>query len=209
MRRPKLYASNVFINCPFDDGYKTMFEAIVFAVIDCGFIPRCALEGNDSGEVRITKIMDIIAACQSGIHDISMVKIDRATKLPRFNMPYELGLFIGCKRYGTGHHDEKQCLILDAQRYRYRNFLSDISGQDIRGHGNNPDTTIRHVRDFLAASSGRITLPGAPTIVRRYKSYLKDKPASIRKLSWDKHNLSFLEIQYLINGWLKINAQGT
>lgn len=206
MPRPKNYASNVFINCPFDDGYRTLFEAIVFAVIDCGFIPRCALEDDDSGAVRIEKIMNIIAVCQYGVHDISMVKIDKNTGLPRFNMPYELGLFIGCKRFGTGRHDEKRCLILDTERYRYRDFLSDIAGQDIRGHNNKPDSAIRAVRDFLASSSGRITLPGAPTIISRYKRFLKEKPAGIKALKWDAKQLSFLEIQHLTKVWLEVNA---
>lgn len=182
-----------------------MFEAIVFAVMDCGFIPRCALEGNDSGAVRIEKIMNIIGACQYGVHDISMVKLDKHTGLPRFNMPYELGLFIACKRYGTSYHDEKVCLILDTERYRYRNFLSDIAGQDIRGHQDNPEIVIRYVRNFLSTASDRITLPGAATIISRYRRYIKDKTAGAEKMNWDLDDLSFMELQYLINGSLKAN----
>ena len=34
----------MFINCPFDAVYEPLFDAIVFAVYDCGFIARCALE---------------------------------------------------------------------------------------------------------------------------------------------------------------------
>ena len=37
------FEASVFVNCPFDDAYKPMFEAIVFAVFDCGYRPRCAL----------------------------------------------------------------------------------------------------------------------------------------------------------------------
>ena len=47
---------DVFVNCPFDDEYRPMFQTIVFSVIGCGFFPRCALETADSGEVRIDKI---------------------------------------------------------------------------------------------------------------------------------------------------------
>ncbi len=50
------YNDNVFINCPFDAKYKSLFDAMVFAVHDCGFIPRCALEEDDASEVRIDKI---------------------------------------------------------------------------------------------------------------------------------------------------------
>ena len=45
------YNDNVFINCPFDAKYKSLFDAMVFAVHDCGFIPRCALEEDDASEV--------------------------------------------------------------------------------------------------------------------------------------------------------------
>ena len=65
------YDRNVFVNCPFDDDYRRLFEAVVFAVYDCGYIPRCALEIEDASEVRIDKIIKIIGDCRFGIHDIS------------------------------------------------------------------------------------------------------------------------------------------
>jgi len=55
------YGRCVFINCPFDDGYRQLFEATIFSVFDCGYIPRCALEVYDSGQVRIEKIFKLIA----------------------------------------------------------------------------------------------------------------------------------------------------
>jgi hypothetical protein len=44
------FHDNVFINCPFDDEYKPLFDAIVFAIYDMGFVARCAREVIDSGE---------------------------------------------------------------------------------------------------------------------------------------------------------------
>lgn len=95
------FAEQVFINCPLDGEYRPMFEALVFAVHDCGFVARCALEIEDASQVRIDKIQNIIASCGLGIHDISRTELDSTWKLPRFNMPLELGLFLGAKRYGT------------------------------------------------------------------------------------------------------------
>jgi len=37
---PDEYEQNVFINCPFDDDYAPLFEAIVFAINDAGFRPE-------------------------------------------------------------------------------------------------------------------------------------------------------------------------
>ena len=123
------YEDNVFVNCPFDEGYRPMFDAIVFAVHACGFYARSALEFEDSAENRLDKIMRIIEACRFGIHDISRTELNTAG-LPRFNVPLELGLFLGCRRYGTARDRKKICLVLDVERDRYQAFMSDISGQD-------------------------------------------------------------------------------
>lgn len=101
----------VFINCPFDAAYKDKFNAIIFTIYDCGFVPRCALEYADSGAIRFNKICNLIKECHYGIHDISRVQLDAKTRLPRFNMPFELGLYIGAKIFGNGQGREKVCLV--------------------------------------------------------------------------------------------------
>ena len=65
----------------------------------------------------------------TGIHDISRIERDTVNNLPRFNMPFELGLFLGARRFGTRPQRDKQCLVLEAERYRYQKYLSDIAGQ--------------------------------------------------------------------------------
>ena len=104
------YNDNVFINCPFDSVYKPLFDAMIFTVHDCGFIPRCALEEDDASQVRIDKIYSIIADCRYGIHDISRTQLDAASGLPRFNMPLELGIFLGAKKFGIEAQKRKKCL---------------------------------------------------------------------------------------------------
>jgi hypothetical protein len=59
------------------------------------------LEAYDSGDVRIEKILDIIDQCKLGIHDISRTELNEHS-LPRFNMPLELGLFLGKRRVQKG-----------------------------------------------------------------------------------------------------------
>mgnify|MGYP006145882417 CR=1 FL=1 len=147
------YAEQVFINCPFDGEYRPMFEAIVFAVHDCGFVARCALEIEDGSQVRIEKVQGLIGLCGLGIHDISRTELDSTWQLPRFNMPLELGLFLGAKRYGTGHQRKKLCLILDREPHRYQKYCSDIAGQDIKSHGGDPAAAVRIARDWLRNAS--------------------------------------------------------
>ncbi len=37
MRRPQRYDVSVFLNCPFDDGYRPLLHAAILAIQDCGF----------------------------------------------------------------------------------------------------------------------------------------------------------------------------
>lgn len=85
----KDYASNVFINCPFDNEYSPIRNAIVFAVFDCGFVPRSALEEDDGGDVRFEKIKRLISISKFGVHDISRTELDDINDLPRFNIPLD------------------------------------------------------------------------------------------------------------------------
>jgi hypothetical protein len=198
------YDRNVFINCPFDDQYQPLLHAIVFAVLDCGFFARSALEVDDGGEVRIHKIKQIIRECRIGIHDISRVELDPVNGLPRCNMPLELGLFLGAQAFGSGKQREKRALILDSERWRYQTFCSDIAGQDIRAHGNDPARAIAAVRAMLATASGGIArIPGPATIFERYVSFNAELPALCRALFVRPSDLQFVELRSLMAAWLQ------
>lgn len=198
-----LRAKDVFINCPFDPGYKPLFNAIAFAVFKLGFKPRCALEVDDSGEVRADKIQRIIEQCRYGIHDISSVALDPNTGLPRFNMPLELGLYLGCKRFGADAQRRKACLILDSEPYRYRAFISDIAGQDIHAHGGRLEQAIIEVRDWLVAASRRKRLPGGAEVVERYQKFGKELPRLCAEFRRKPDTLTFVDLSEMIEIWLK------
>jgi hypothetical protein len=126
----------------------------VFTVSVCGFVPRCSLEHDDASQVRLEKIYRLIGSSSFGIHDISRTELDGENHLPRFNMPLELGFFLGAKQFGAGRHRSKRCLILDRDRYRFQKFISDIAGQDIKAHGNSPENGDSH-RAGLASQRSR------------------------------------------------------
>lgn len=167
-------SDNVFINCPFDKRYKPIFNAIVFAIHDAGFVARCSLEVLDSGPTRLSTIISIIAECTYGIHDISRTETGGKTELPRFNMPFECGLFWGCFRYGEEKHRRKRILVLDSEQYRYRESISDISGQDVKAHNNDPRIAIDKVRSWLNVGSNRKTIPGGKAIWDHYVLFQKE-----------------------------------
>ena len=196
-------SNDVFINCPFDDGYRPIFNAFVFVIYDLGFVARCAREADDSGEVRISKIERIIEQCKFGIHDISEVRLDAENNLPRFNMPLELGMFMGCKRFGGKAQSRKICLILDVEQYRYQKYISDIAGQDIRAHGGQPDRAITAVRNWLATASKRKNIPGGAAVVGRYNRFVGDLPRLCEEAALDRNALTFSDLSNLIVGWLR------
>ncbi len=200
------YDRNVFINCPFDGAYKPVFEAVVFTVFDCGFRPRCALETEDAGQVRIEKIFDLIADCRFGINDLSRVDLDSATRLPRFNMPLELGIFLGAQRFGQGRQKRKCCLVLDRERYRYRAFISDIAGQDICEHREDPLEAIRVVRNWLRNHRQDSLLPGGKVIGERYRAFRSELPGLCLTAKVEEEELIWRDYADMVWLWLQQNT---
>ncbi|EGQ8277515.1 hypothetical protein DC852_23710 [Vibrio parahaemolyticus] len=200
------YEISVFINCPFDSQFEPLFEAILFTIYKCGLKPRCALEHDDAGETRIDKINSIIADCKYGIHDISRTELDSHNSLPRFNMPLELGLFLGCKNFANGRSSEKITIIFDSVPYRYMQFISDISGQDIKTHDNNPQTLIQNLRSSFNTNLGG-GLPGATAIYSDYTAYQLLKPTIKSNLNLhDDDDLTYSDHVQIIQQWMRLNS---
>lgn len=166
---------SVFINCPFDIEYRSLFEAMVFTIVACGYYPRCALEDSDSGDVRLDKLCELITDCNIAIHDLSRTQLSEAL-LPRFNMPFELGLVIGARRFGKGRHRTKRNLILIETRFEMPKFLSDLAGNDAVPHENRRSRLITAVRGFLKLYPDGAMLPGATAIERNFERFHNDLP---------------------------------
>ena len=143
------FDNSVFLNCPFDEQYFALLRPMLFTVRYLGFFPRIALESRDSGQPRIVKIISLIASCRLAIHDISRMRAEKEGEIFRFNMPFELGLDIGCRTYKEGKWTLKKCLILDQEQYRYQKAISDLSNSDIASHHNQPSRLVACVRDWL------------------------------------------------------------
>jgi len=199
------YNRNVFINCPFDKEYTPLFDAILFTVYKCGFRPRCALEIDDGGQVRIEKINRIIEECRCGIHDISRTELD-INNLPRFNMPFELGLFLGARRFGAKSQQEKVSIILDRESDRFRKFISDISGQDVKSHDNDPQKLIKCIRDVLhSISKDEIeeAIPGPKVIFANYNAFKLIQPDLMKQRGLEPDDISYADKLQLVERWLK------
>ncbi len=155
------FDQNVFINCPFDEQYRHLLRPLLFTIVYMGLEPRIS-ETTDSGQQRVETIQQLIEDSKYSIHDLSRIEVSSKKDLPRFNMPFELGLDIGCKKFGEGHLKEKRCLILEKEQYRYQKVLSDISGNDIEAHKEDSQILIRKVRNWFFRQGMKI--PNANTI---------------------------------------------
>lgn len=185
-KRQPAFDVSVFVNCPFDGQYKPLFDATLFAIQDCGFLARTALEVNGSGETRLDKIVRIVRDSRFSIHDISRVEMTSASPLPRFNMPFECGLAFGAMRFQRSRAGaDRDLLLLAAERFQDKQTLSDLAGQDAAYHENQPDQLIKAVRKFLASKaqdvlSPGLTVRGGASIAGRYARFCAELPTMVQ-----------------------------
>lgn len=157
-------ANSVFVNCPFDDDYKPLFEALLFTIASSGYRARCALEEIDAADIRFDKLCRLVTESQKSVHDLSRIELGRENNLPRFNMPLELGLFLGARRFGGKAHQRKSALVLTAEKHSLPVYLSDTAGSDAAQHHGKPIEIIRSVRGYLRSTPSGQPLPGASRI---------------------------------------------
>lgn len=193
---------DVFVNCAFDPAFQPIFHGIVFAIIRSGFRARCALETRDGAENRFGKIQKIIEECRYGIHDISRVEVDGNPPLPRFNMPLELGVFLGAKRYGDEHQKKKRALILDTEQYRYQRLVSDLAGEDIEAHGGDPLRAIRLVVGWLRQQSRSKLIPGGQLVADEYAEFRDKLPDILAARQLTEADMTYGDYAAIVVAWV-------
>lgn len=161
---------SVFVNCPFDEAFAPLLQAMAFCITDLGFHPRLAPENADNAANRLDRIVELIRGSQYGIHDLSRCKATAAGEYARLNMPFELGLDHACARFGPAPLTTKAILILEERRYDYQKGLSDIAGWDIHAHGGDYIKVVRIVRDWLVHHAGADPV-GASKIRGNYATF--------------------------------------
>ena len=204
INKDRSFENSVFINCPFEPCYEDLFKAVFFTVIACGFNPVSALDENDGG-LRIEKIKEKIEGCQYGIHDISLIDLDEDSKLPRFNMPFELGLDFGCKTYGGLQFKKKNFLIFESSRYKLQVYLSDLAGCDPRCHNRQTEMEIREIRKWLnsaVAEIGRFRLPGEKIIKEAFDRFLTKFPSICADMKVDVGSISHNDLLHAMRNWI-------
>jgi len=84
-------------------------------------------------------------------------------------MPFELGIDYGCRQYLRGKK-EKKILILEEQKYRYQQAISDLAGCDIEAHEGDFQKAVPKVRNWLVSEAG-IVAAGSKRILGAYADF--------------------------------------
>ena len=115
---------------------------------------RCALEDADGASIRFNKLRRLIGACSHSIHDLSRIELSKDA-LPRFNMPFELGVAMGAKYFGGSRQRRSSVLIMVRTDYILGAYLSDLGGNDPVSHNGDPQEVIAAVTRYLARDADR------------------------------------------------------
>lgn len=197
-----VYENSIFINCPFDEQFQPLLRAIVFTAYSCGFHPISALAEQNSMDNRLDKIFRLIEQCKFGIHDISRIELTQEG-LPRFNMPFELGVFFGAKRFGNRNQRLKNALIFEKTKYLYQKYLSDINGVDIITHEGIIENVIVEVRNWLLNTSDTNIVASPLEIINSFKNFTKKLDGRGLKLGFNEYyDFPFKEFSFLIKEYL-------
>jgi len=194
----KKFDKNVFINCPFDKKYKPLLKPLLFTILYLGYQPRIASESSDSGETRINKIFKLIQESKYSVHDLSRIKSSKKDEIFRLNMPFELGVDIGCRKFKGGKWNTKKCLILETKPYRYQKALSDLSNSEIKSHKDDPKTLVRRVRNWFVETMEIDNVKSAAVIWDNFNEFMSDFFFKRKKEGFKKADLQEMPIPEII-----------
>ncbi len=191
------FEKSVFINCPFDDKYRPILRPILFAVLYLGFTPRISLERLDSGQPRIQKIISMIEESKYAIHDLSRIRAEKKGEYYRLNMPFELGLDVGCRIFRDGKWSQKRCLVLETQRYRYQAAISDLSNSDIAVHNDDPEIALTEVRNWLN-NEASLKAPGPAAIWGKFLDFMAQNYDDLKARGFSDNDIKELPVNELM-----------
>ena len=149
----------VFINCPYDAEFAPLFDAIIFATVCCGFVPRSALESGNVAEPRLERITRALFSSKYSIHDLSRCTGEGEEGLARFNMPLELGMAIARRHLGRVKKHKHDWFVLVPAGHRYLRFVSDLGAFDPATHDGSVAGIVPKVMSWLAGRPDAIRTP--------------------------------------------------
>jgi hypothetical protein len=158
---------NIFLNVPFDSRYSALFTTAVGGLTALGREPHCVLEVPSDGHNRLERIYDLVASCGASIHDLSRVSLSGPLRVPRFNMPFELGI-----AYALSRQQAHQLFVFEARQYRLQATLSDLNGHDPHIHGETQAGVLRCILNCFGTPEGAPSFAVLISITRRLSRFV-------------------------------------
>ncbi len=149
-----------FLNVPFDKEYEPLFLALIAGLSGFGLVPKSVLEIPGS-QRRLDRLTQLIANCEYSLHDISRVTL--SDRVPRFNMPFELGLTIGMVQTRNLEH---HWYVLESRPHRAQKSLSDLNGTEVYVHGARAVGVLQVLRNALGRSEHKPEMRELQAILR-------------------------------------------
>ena len=160
------------------------------------------LEADNVADNRFDKICRTIGECRYGVHDISWTEVDGEPPLPRFNMPLELGLFLGARKYGGRNHGSQSCIIFDRELHRFQRYISDIAGQDIHAHLGDRGTLIVELATWLRAQSRDPNVPDGAAITGEFEVFSAALPEILEARRLAPAEVTFVDYSEIVVQYL-------
>ncbi len=160
---PSVSKNAVFLNIPYDDKFRKLYLAYIVGLTHLGLEPRATL-GIPGGNSRLDRILELIKGCRYSIHDLSRVELDRKPpRVPRFNMPFELGLAVGWSQLYPSRHT---WFVYEAENRRLQKSLSDLNGADPNIHDGTIEGVMRELGNAFVRDGA---MPAVPQMMNAYR----------------------------------------
>lgn len=179
----------VFLIIPYEPDYLEQYLApLTFSILSCGFEPRIAADTRfEDREKRITQRIHTCDLCISDVSprwvedgswiDKTKRVISRHAKLPRYNVPYELGRFTATKKLDDLAPEDAiapDALILSDSGDQIVRYFSDIRNRGVERYARSVEGLITPVRDWLHEKLLRRDKKHAPktiALLRNFQAY--------------------------------------
>jgi len=139
---------SVFINIPYDSGFEDLYLAYIVGLTQLGLTLAVPNQG------RLDTIIELIEKSPYSIHDLSRIELSK--RVPRFNMPLELGLALYRAHITRGKH---RVYIFETKAFRAQRSTSDVNGIDPKIHGGKPTILMARLRDIFRQPGDSTTVP--------------------------------------------------
>lgn len=141
---------SAFLNIPYDIRFEPLYLAFIAGLSGFGLIPRATLEIPGSRR-RLDRIIELVQSCSFSFHDLSRV----GSGLPRFNMPFELGLTVALANRNARSHN---WFVFEAREHRLQQTLSDLDGTQVYVHKGRPLNVLYQLTNALVRTTHQPTI---------------------------------------------------